>query len=104
MSSRRNSTSIVKKQLSTSGLRGRVNAFCVTCTFDDLQPGTWKQQIEACTVKSCPLWDVRPCSKSNSLLTTKGSSTHTLGQDESDNSPIKPKSLHTDERIVCHES
>ena len=104
MSARRSKTAIIASQKAAGGLRGRINANCVDCTYDNLAPGNWKQQVQACTIKSCSFWDIRPRSKSKSLLTAKEHSTHPLGQDESDSSPVTAKCLHTDERIVCHES
>ena len=33
---------------------------CKQCTYDATQPGSWRQQVEDCTVRTCPLWEVRP--------------------------------------------
>ena len=41
-------------------LRAAVNAKCKDCCFDPIEPGRWKQQVEACSVTRCPLYDVRP--------------------------------------------
>lgn len=35
---------------------------CKDCTYDAHAPGTWREQVEACTVRACPLWEVRPMS------------------------------------------
>lgn len=44
-------------------LRRAINAYCKYCTYDPLcGGGTWRQQVEACTVTQCPLWPVRPLS------------------------------------------
>ena len=51
---------IIKKESSKSGYKGPVNAFCCHCIFDPYQPGTWLQQVEACTSCDCPLYSVRP--------------------------------------------
>jgi len=60
---RRKSRAIISEMFSKSvGLRARVNAHCVSCTYDDQVNGTWRQQIEACAVTECPLHSVRPCS------------------------------------------
>lgn len=40
-----------------------INAFCKQCIYDKTQPGNWRQQVEACTAKSCPLYEYRPISK-----------------------------------------
>lgn len=37
-----------------------VYAKCKDCCYDPLDRGTWRQQVEACTVKICPLWELRP--------------------------------------------
>ena len=42
-------------------LRGAINAKCRDCIYDPKSGmGTWRQQVSACTVYSCPLWPVRP--------------------------------------------
>lgn len=47
------------------GLRSAINAYCKSCTYDPkAHGGTWRQQVEACTVTACPLWAVRPRSES----------------------------------------
>lgn len=33
---------------------------CKDCTYDPLAGGTWREQVEQCRVKSCPLYAVRP--------------------------------------------
>lgn len=45
-------------------LRARVDAHCVSCIYDELGSGTWRQQVEKCCVTSCPLFDVRVKSRS----------------------------------------
>ena len=47
------------------GLRKSINDKCKDCTYHPTnQGGSWRQQVEACTVTSCPLWEVRPVSSS----------------------------------------
>lgn len=41
-------------------LRAAIDAHCKQCTFDELEPGRWRQQVEACGVMRCPLYAVRP--------------------------------------------
>jgi len=44
-------------------LRKAINDKCIECIYDpDGGPGTWRQQVEACTSKKCPLFPVRPLS------------------------------------------
>lgn len=41
-------------------MRKAINAKCKDCIFDSCVPGTWRQQVEDCTITDCPLWNVRP--------------------------------------------
>lgn len=41
-------------------LRSAINEQCAACIYDSNSPGTRLQQIEACTSKTCPLYNVRP--------------------------------------------
>ena len=42
-------------------LRGAINAKCKECTYDPKAGmGTWRQQVSACSVYACPLWQIRP--------------------------------------------
>ena len=43
-------------------MRKAINDMCKGCIYDDLCPGTWRQQVEACTYVECPLWPLRPVS------------------------------------------
>ena len=43
-----------------ASLKKAVEAKCKDCTYDQACPGSWRAQVEACTVKRCPLWEVRP--------------------------------------------
>jgi hypothetical protein len=46
-------------------LRRAVNAKCRECIYDPIGgSGSWRQQVEACTVNNCPLYPVRPISQS----------------------------------------
>ena len=55
---------LIAKHSGKAGLRGKVNAMCISCIYDEVGgKGTWKQQVSACTVESCPLWEVRPQSE-----------------------------------------
>jgi len=45
-------------------LRAAINAKCKECIYDPIAgKGTWRQQVEACTAPTCPLYSVRPTSK-----------------------------------------
>lgn len=45
-------------------LRQAINAKCADCIHDPLAAGTRLQQITLCSCLDCPLWPVRPISKS----------------------------------------
>ena len=55
--SNRERKSAQKKKL---GLRARVNLMCKECIYDPLEEGRWREQVDACTDRGCPLWPVRP--------------------------------------------
>lgn len=57
---RRTATQIIAERLRRPGLRARVDAKCIDCTYDEAAPGSWRAQIDACAVTACPLWAVRP--------------------------------------------
>jgi hypothetical protein len=41
-------------------MRSAINAKCRGCVYDPLAGGTWREQVEACTCRTCPLWGHRP--------------------------------------------
>ncbi len=41
-------------------LRIPINLKCKDCIYDDLNTGTWRQQVAQCTNYDCPLFEVRP--------------------------------------------
>jgi hypothetical protein len=48
----------------THSLRKAINAKCRECIYDpNGGGGTWRQQVEACSSPSCPLYVVRPISR-----------------------------------------
>ena len=53
-------------------LRGAINSHCRDCIYDATRNaglGSWRQQVEACTVTKCALYEVRPVSKPRKVLT-----------------------------------
>lgn len=58
---------MIKRMGSKAGLRGKVDAKCLSCIYDPQAPGNWRQQVSACTVTSCPLYSVRPQSKPENI-------------------------------------
>jgi len=47
----------------TRSLRKAIDNKCKDCVYDPANKGTWRQQVEACDIESCPLWPVRPTSR-----------------------------------------
>lgn len=44
-----------------ASMRQAINNMCKACIYDqEAGFGTWRQQTEACTAKTCPLFDFRP--------------------------------------------
>ncbi len=42
-----------------------IDAKCKDCNYDELDVGTWRQQIERCEITDCALWEYRPKSRSS---------------------------------------
>lgn len=58
------SAKVIAREASKAGLRGKINAKCCECIYDPYSTGTWREQVQACTSKDCPLFSVRPMSSS----------------------------------------
>ena len=54
---------VISRLLLKAHLRGRIDAKCCECIYDPYQKGNWRQQVQACTAPTCPLYDVRPVSR-----------------------------------------
>lgn len=50
----------MRQEVLKSDLQQAINAHCKGCIYDSLQPGTWRQQVENCTVTKCELYTYRP--------------------------------------------
>ena len=37
-----------------------IDAKCRDCIYDELSPGSWRDQVAACTISDCPLYAFRP--------------------------------------------
>jgi hypothetical protein len=53
---------VTKEKRTRGSMRAAINAFCKGCIYDQHQPGTWRQQVEACTSYRCALYQFRPIS------------------------------------------
>ena len=59
---------LITRESSKPGLRGRVNAFCISCIVEPgAGGGSWRQQVTDCTAVTCPLYPVRPQSDPGSF-------------------------------------
>ncbi len=45
-------------------LRQAINDKCRSCVYDEANVGSWLVQVTLCNCKGCPLFDVRPVTKS----------------------------------------
>lgn len=58
---------LIAKHAGKPGLRGKIDAFCISCIYDPFSgDGTWRQQTDGCTAVTCPLYEVRPKSEAQS--------------------------------------
>ena len=51
---------LIAKHKAKPGLRGKVDAHCISCIYDPEGAGNWRQQVTDCLVTSCPMYEVRP--------------------------------------------
>lgn len=78
---RRTQQEIIDRLMIKPGLRSKIDAHCVSCVYDDLVPGSWRKQVELCSIPTCPIYDVRP--RSSALRPhkkAKGVSPNQLGR------------------------
>ncbi|GAA6183768.1 hypothetical protein NBRC116595_10160 [Aliiglaciecola sp. NS0011-25] len=57
-------TPMQRAKSNPKSLRLAINAQCYDCIYDKSESGTWRQQVEACPSKNCPLYLNRPTSSS----------------------------------------
>lgn len=55
---------LIAKHSAKAGLRGKVDAYCIYCVYEQGNGGTWVQQVSECTVNHCPLYTVRKGARS----------------------------------------
>ena len=54
---------LIAQKVAKPGLRHKIDAYCISCIYDEKGEGNWRQQVTACLVTDCPLFSVRPTSK-----------------------------------------
>lgn len=64
-----------------ASLKKCVENMCKSCSYDPTQAGSWRHQVENCTVKSCALWEVRPITMESILARRKGANAETTDID-----------------------
>lgn len=50
----------MSKNKHTLSLRAAINANCKDCIYDGAESGSWRKQVENCTITACSLHPVRP--------------------------------------------
>ena len=80
-------------------LRKALNEMCKDCTYDEYDKGTWRQQIAACTIKICPLHEVRPVDEKYN-----GTDTTYLTRELLDHWQIKPEDLDERARSILKDA
>ncbi len=58
-----NKDELIAKMVKKRGLRAKIDANCIDCTYDPKDKGSWRKQVQNCTIFTCPLHSVRPTSK-----------------------------------------
>lgn len=59
-------------------MRKAINDKCKDCIYDPLAGGNWRQQVEACTCRDCPLYPYRPKSKSRAKSAPESTTLETM--------------------------
>ena len=54
---------LIRGFASKRGYKGKVIAKCIDCSYDPLDKGNWRQQVERCGCPDCPLYSIRPVSR-----------------------------------------
>ena len=70
--------------------RQAIAEYCKECSYDpeDKGAGTWRQQIEACVMSDCPLYEFRPLSRTNSPTLLSGVAKNDTPQDLPDEAMV----------------
>ena len=64
-----------------ASLKKSVENMCKSCSYDPTQAGSWRHQVEGCTVKTCALWEVRPVTMETILTRRKDKGAETVDLD-----------------------
>ena len=58
---------IIARESAKPGMRGKVNAKCIECIYDEQGQGSWRKQAENCAADGCPLYEIRPVSSTEEV-------------------------------------
>ena len=50
--------------IARKSLRRAIDAKCRSCIYDEANVGSWLVQVTLCSCRDCPLYEVRPVTKS----------------------------------------
>ena len=51
-----------------SSIRKAIDEKCKDCNYDDMDVGSWREQIESCTDEKCSLHQFRPITIANGTV------------------------------------
>ena len=54
-----------------------IDNFCKGCIYDGYEHGTWRAQVEACTMLSCELYTYRPLTRDTTKTNAKSTQKQT---------------------------
>jgi hypothetical protein len=54
--------------MKTKSRKEAIDNHCKECIYDPLESGTWREQVEHCTMKQCSLYEFRPRSRSKRII------------------------------------
>ena len=46
--------------INTTSKAKAIKDMCKECSYDPTDKGTWREQVQGCKVRSCPLYNFRP--------------------------------------------
>ena len=73
----------------TGSRKAAMDAMCKACIYDPIGgPGTWRQQVEACTFQKCANYELRPLPHPTPSVGTAEERTSILASEKSENRTI----------------
>ena len=100
MSYKRSAADLTTQLKKPNSLRACIDQNCRDCCYDSLDKGTWRQQVEACEIASCALWNVRPKSKAGKRQNQIEGPTLIAGHMLDERTPCSAVTVHSDKGIT----